>query len=90
MVRAFDAVQRNDSSVEISCVFADGEEGFPGTLALRLTYSVLEMNELVLDYEAVALDKPTVASFTTHAFFNLNGESSGSALNHEVMIATLA
>ena len=34
----------------------------------------------------MALDKPTVASFTTHAFFNLNGESSGSALGHEVMI----
>jgi aldose 1-epimerase len=84
--RVFDAVQRDDSSVEMTYVFADGEEGFPGTLALRLRYSVTEANELVLDYEAVALDKPTVASFTTHAFFNLNGESSGSALGHEVMI----
>ncbi|UUZ70611.1 galactose mutarotase [Polaromonas sp. P2-4] len=67
-------------------VFADGEEGFPGTLALRLSYRVTEANELVLDYEAMALDKPTVASFTSHAFFNLNGEDSGSALGHEVMI----
>ena len=84
--RVFDAVQRNDASVEMRYVFADGEEGFPGTLALRLMYSVTEANELVLDYEAMALDKPSVASFTTHAFFNLNGEASDSALGHEVMI----
>ncbi len=84
--QVFDAVQRNDSSVEMTYVFADGEEGFPGTLALRLMYSVTEANELVLDYEAMSLDQPTVASFTTHAFFNLEGESGGSALGHEVMI----
>ena len=84
--RVFAAVQRDASSVEMSYVFADGEEGFPGTLALRLTYSVTEANELALDYEATALDKPSVASFTSHAFFNLNGEASGSALAHEVMI----
>lgn len=84
--RVFDAVQRSASSVEMRYVFADGEEGFPGALALRLAYSVSEDNELVLDYDAVALDRPTVASFTTHAFFNLDGEASGSALGHEVMI----
>lgn len=88
--RVFDAVQRNASSVEMNYVFADGEEGFPGTLSLRLLYSLTEQNELVLDYEATALDKPTVASFTTHAFFNLNGEFASeqarSVLGHEVMI----
>lgn len=67
-------------------VFADGEEGFPGALALSLMYSLTNANELVLDYEATALDKPTVASFTTHAFFNLNGHASGSVLDHEVTV----
>jgi aldose 1-epimerase len=84
--RVFDAEQSDESSVDMSYVFADGEEGFPGTLALRLSYRVTEANELVLDYEAMALDQASVASFTSHAFFNLNGESSGSALGHEVMI----
>ena len=84
--RVFDAVQNNPSSVEMRCVFADGEEGFPGTLALRLTYSLTDANALVLDYEALSLDKPTVASFTTHSFFNLDGASSGSVLGHEVLI----
>lgn len=89
--RVFRAVQRNDSSVEMSCLFEDGEEGFPGALMLRLRYSLTCANELVLDYEATAQDKPTVASFTTHAFFNLNGESADGpqrdARSHEVMIA---
>ncbi|MES2190874.1 MAG: aldose epimerase family protein [Pseudomonadota bacterium] len=88
--RVFQAMQRNDTSVEMTCLFADGEEGFPGSLMLRLMYSVTEANELVLNYEAVALDKPTVASFTTHAFFNLDGPSAdgrmGDVLDHEVMI----
>lgn len=84
--KVFDAVQTSPSRVDMRYVFADGEEGFPGTLALRLSYCLLESNELVLDYDAVALDQPAVASFTSHAFFNLNGESSGSALDHEVTI----
>ncbi len=84
--KVFDAVQHTASRVEMTCMFADGEEGFPGTLALRLTYSLLDTHTLVLDYEALALDKPTVASFTTHAFFNLDGASSGSVLGHRVLI----
>jgi aldose 1-epimerase len=84
--RVFDAAQRSDASVEMSYVFADGEEGFPGALALRLTYSVTEANELVLDYEALALDGPTVANLTTHAFFNLEGSESRNALGHEVTV----
>ena len=85
-LRVFDAVQHTASSVEMSYVFLDGEEGFPGTLALRLMYSLTEANELVIDYEAMALDRATVASFTTHGFFNLDGHAAGNGLAHEVMI----
>lgn len=84
--RVFDAVQRDASSVEMNYLFADGEEGFPGRLALRVTYSLTDTNELVVDYAATALDQPTVASLTTHAFFNLNGHASGDILGHEVAI----
>ena len=84
--RVFDAAQNNPSSVEMRYLFADGEEGFPGALALSLMVSLTDANELVLDYEATALDKPTVASFTTHAFFNLNGHASGSVLDHQVTV----
>ena len=85
-LRVFDAVQRNASSVEMQIVFADGEEGFPGTLALSINYTVTDSNELVIAYEGLALDKPTVGNFTTHGFFNLDGHASGSVLGHEVRI----
>ena len=85
-LRVFDAKQRSASSVGMQIVFTDGEEGFPGKLALSVTYSVTESNELVIAYEGVALDKPTVGNFTTHGFFNLEGHASGSVLDHEVMI----
>jgi aldose 1-epimerase len=85
-MRVFDAVQPSASSVEMTCVFEDGEEGFPGTLVLRLVYSVTDDNALVLDYQATALDKPTVASFTTHAFFNLDGAGSGDVLQQRVQV----
>lgn len=84
--QVFDAEQTSAGSVRMRYVFADGEEGFPGTLVLILTYSLLEANALMLDYEAEALERPTVASLTSHAFFNLNGAASGSALNHQVEI----
>lgn len=84
--RVFEAAQNTPSSVEMRYVFSDGEEGFPGRLALRLTYSLLDTNDLVLAYEATALDQATVASFTTHAFFNLNGATSGSTLGHQLLV----
>ena len=85
-LRVFDAVQCSPSCVEMQLVFADGEEGFPGTLALSVGYSVNEANELVIAYQAMAHDKPAVGNFTTHGFFNLDGHASGSVLGHEVMI----
>ena len=84
--RVFDAVQRDSASVNMRYVFTDGEEGFPGELALDLTYTLADTNELVLSYEATALDKPTVASFTSHAFFNLNGHASGSVMGHDIIV----
>lgn len=84
--QVFEVVQHTPLSLEMRYVFADGEEGFPGTLALKLIYSLTDDNQLVLDYEATALDKPTLASFTTHAFFNLNGHASGSLLGHEAVV----
>jgi aldose 1-epimerase len=84
--RVFEAKQIDASSVEMFYTFQDGEEGFPCTLTLRVLYSVTEQNELVVDYQAYAVDRNTVANFTTHCFFNLSGDLGSEILDHEVYI----
>lgn len=78
----FDAKQLSDSAVQMSILFKDGEEGFPGDLPVKVVYSVTDNNELVLSYEAVATNKKTVANFTGHTFFNLSGNLGSSIEDH--------
>jgi aldose 1-epimerase len=71
--------------VEMVYISKDGEMGYPGTLTLKVTYSVTNSNELRLDYEA-ATDKATHVNICSHSFFNLAGEGNGDILKHELTL----
>lgn len=68
----------------LSLFSADGEEGFPGNLKVRLTYA-LEGSTLSVRYQAVC-DADTICSLTNHSYFNLSGHNAGSVLDHTVCV----
>ena len=72
-------------SLRISRISADGEEGFPGTMSVAITYALSATNELSIRYQAET-DRATVINLTNHAYFNLTGEGSGSVLDHEITL----
>ena len=67
--------------LKMTIVSPDGEENYPGTLKVCVTYSWNDKCELSLHYEAVS-DKNTIVNLTNHCYFNLEGEESGTVAGH--------
>jgi aldose 1-epimerase len=80
------AVSTGREALVLRCLSPDGEEGYPGNLAVEVTYSLGASNDLRIDY-AAATDKPTIVNLTNHSYFNLAREGSGTVLGHVVSIA---
>lgn len=73
------------ASVTLAYVSPDGEQGFPGTLKLALTYSLNDNNELAMSYRATT-DRPTVVNLTNHTYFNLAGKADRGILGMRLML----
>jgi aldose 1-epimerase len=72
------------SSVRFTYVSPAGEEGYPGTLSVTVTYTLADASdELTIDFAATT-DAPTACNLTNHVFFNLAGQ--GSILDHQVTL----
>jgi aldose 1-epimerase len=68
-------------SVSLTRTSPDGEEGYPGTLQVTVTYSLSDANELTVRYNA-RTDKPTPINLTQHSYFNLAGHDAGDIGGH--------
>lgn len=73
------------ASATLLLVSPDGDQGFPGTLTVRATFSLDEQDRLRIAYRATT-DKPTVVAITNHSYFNMAGEGAGGALANRLTV----
>lgn len=73
------------NSVQLNYHSKDGEEGYPGSLDVQVTYTVTNINELKIDYLATT-DKGTPVNLTNHAYFNLSAGKDSTVLGHTLTV----
>src|SRR5579863_438806 len=75
----------NDSSLALSYLSRDGEEGYPGNLNVKVVYTITSENGLMIDYTALT-DMKTPVNLTNHAYFNLSAGKDSTILSEEIKI----
>lgn len=85
--RLWEATPRDaaEPALVLHYVSPDGEEGYPGTLDVTVTYTLTAANAIAIHYVATT-DRKTVVNLTNHAYFNLGGIASGNVLSHELTL----
>jgi aldose 1-epimerase len=70
-----------ENGVEFTYVSKDGEEGYPGNLTIKITYSLNDDNELKWEAKATT-DAPTVINLVHHSYWNLSGDPTTTINDH--------
>ena len=83
--RMWKGIVADDNKVEFSLHSPDGDQGYPGNADIRVSYTLTNADEIRIDYH-MTCDEDTIANFTNHAYFNLAGQASGSAMHQKVWI----
>ena len=83
--RMWKVADADDTHVTFEMDSPDGDQGYPGALVMKVTYSLDEENTLMIHYEAEP-DQDTIINMTNHSYFNLNGHKSGDVLNHTLWL----
>lgn len=83
--RMWKVKETTENSITLSLHSPDGDQGYPGTLDVEVTYTLTDDNELRIDYYGVP-GADTIVNMTNHSYFNLNGHASGNILDHELWV----
>jgi aldose 1-epimerase len=75
----------NAASLQLDLVSPDGDEGYPGTVSVKIVYTLNTQNQLRIDYVATTT-KATPLNLTSHSYFNLSGHNSGSVLEQQLTL----
>jgi aldose 1-epimerase len=75
----------NGPSLELTYVSKDGDEGYPGSVTAKTTYTLTDANELKVEMEAVT-DRTTLVNLAHHSYWNLGGHASGPITDHELTL----
>jgi aldose 1-epimerase len=83
--RYFTIEQPSEQSLICSYFSKAGEEGFPGNLKVKVTYTLTDENAIAIDYEATT-DRATLINLTNHAYFNISGATTNTVGDQSLFI----
>ncbi|CUX41604.1 aldose epimerase family protein [Clostridium sp. C105KSO13] len=83
--RMWQAEKEEKNTITFLLHSPDKDQGYPGSLDMRVTYELTEDNTVRIKYQAIP-DKDTIINMTNHSYFNLDGHRSGNILDHQIMI----